>query len=213
MQERPAGRRTGVSGTSATHERGRVPGDPPPLVPARRLTGSSEGESRHTGPNHSRTPPSGSILGDVRRPPPTAMIPFVIVGTVGVAALAAPLHSLDGPHLAVVLGLLAANVAYGVRVALRTEPSWRDGVPPLAFFLVIAALRDATASSTPVVPLLACRPCGSPSTALAVSWSSRARPRSPCCCCRCCSSAAPTTRSATGAGPSCGRSSSSSSAR
>ncbi|MGZ4600413.1 MAG: EAL domain-containing protein [Oryzihumus sp.] len=91
----------------------------------------------------------------MRRPPPTAMIPFVIVGTVGVAALAAPLHSLDGPHLAVVLGLLAANVAYGVRVALRTEPSWRDGVPPLAFFLVIAALRDATASATPTVPLLA----------------------------------------------------------
>ena len=83
------------------------------------------------------------------------MIPFVITGTVGVAALASPLHSVDGPHVAVVLGLLVANVAYGVRVALRTEPSWRDGVPPLAFFLVIAALRDASASSTPTVPLLA----------------------------------------------------------
>ena len=91
----------------------------------------------------------------VRRPPPAAVVPFAIVAGAAIVALAAPPRGVDGRHVLIAFGLLALVVAWAVHAARRPAPGWHDGVAPLAFFAVIAVLRDAGNTSAPVVPLLA----------------------------------------------------------
>ena len=91
----------------------------------------------------------------MRRPPPAAVLPFAIVAGVAIVALAAPPRGVSGSHALVAFALLALVIAWAVHAARRPTASWRDAVAPLAFFAVIAVLRDGGTTSAPVVPLLA----------------------------------------------------------